>query len=184
MALVPYWGSYTGGCYCPRKKQVGCPVSLQMIIAYEHSSANARSKGKIDPSMLTMPLDSFSDSNHAQRRISSLSHSSVFQCLWHYSYRHPRKSSVMMVVKWRSSFRNHGVLRCESFSECQCEAKSFYCYRYSGPLISTSIAQVRIPHLLEIYGQNWLDQTLKRIISVFELELWLDLSVWLRIFNN
>lgn len=99
MALVPYRGSYTGRCYCPRKKQVGFPVSLQMVIAYEYSSANAKSKGKIDPSTLMMPLDSFSDANHAQRRISSLSHYSVFQCLWHCFYHHLRRSSVMMGVK-------------------------------------------------------------------------------------
>lgn len=182
MALVSHRGPYSGGCCCLRKKQVGFLISLQMIIAYEHSSANAKSKGKIDPSIFTMPLDSFSGANHAQRRISFLSHCNVFRCLWHCFYHHPRRSSVTMGAKWRSSSRIHGVLRCESFSECQCERKFFYCYRYSGPLISTSIAQVRIHPFTQ--GQNWLDQTLKRIISVFELALWLDLSVWLRISNN
>lgn len=50
----------------------------------------------------------------------------------------------MMEAKSRLLSRIHGVLRCESFSSCRCERRFFYCYLYSGRLISTNIARVRI----------------------------------------
>lgn len=69
------------------------------MVTYRYSSANAKSKGKVDASMLKISLSSFTDANNIQRHISSLSHCNAFRFLWHFSYHHPRRFNVVMEAK-------------------------------------------------------------------------------------
>lgn len=112
------------------------------MIVNRHSSVNSKSKGKVNPGMLTIVPHPRIKAHDIQRRISYSSRYNAWRFLWQFSYLHQRRFNEAMEVKWESYARIHGVLKCESFSSYRCERKFFCSYQYFGLHISTNIVQV------------------------------------------